>query len=95
MKISLDSEDYIVKRYYKCPDTSCGSINEIKLSRDKEFGEKLSGNLFKASLVTMAAALTGGLGGIVLGTYFYGENVLKYVNGKKITCVKCHKDFYI
>lgn len=79
---------------YKCPH--CGKINVIHEDNSEEaYSSKLSENIGKALLVGTATLLTGGLGGVLLGSYFYGKSVVKYFDGTKITCGNCSKDFKV
>ena len=81
---------------YKCPH--CGHINVIQEdSWEDKFTESLPENLGKAVLVGAATLLTGGIFGVLLGTYFYGESVVKYFDGTKITCgnKNCGRDFKV
>ena len=81
---------------YKCPH--CGKTTVVnEESWDERLMENLPSNLLKASLVTLAGALTGGVGGVVLGGVFYGGSIVKFFNGKTVTCrnPQCGEEFSI
>lgn len=86
----------MAQKHYKCP--YCGSTTVIEEATwDEQLGEKLPVNLLKATLITLAGIPTGGIGSVVLGGIFYGESVVKYFNGTKVTCgnPNCKRDFSV
>lgn len=80
---------------YKCPH--CGGVTEIsERPWDEKLTENLPKSLLKAVAVTAATVVTlpaGGIGGLILGSVFYGNSVVKFFNGQQITCGKCGKTF--
>ena len=83
-----------MKKHYSCP--YCREAYEVEEgSWEEKFVDKLPTNLGKAVLVSIAGIATGGLGSLLVGGFFFGNSVVRYVNGTKITCGNCARDFSI
>jgi hypothetical protein len=78
----------------------CGRVNELSAEPpwEDKFAENLPKGLFKGAAVTLATLITlpaGGIGGLLLGGVLYGDAVVKFLVGKKVTCKYCGREFII
>lgn len=84
----------MVQKKATCPH--CQKENVFtEPSVEEKIMKNLPANILKAIGSTVFGALTGPIGGLLLGGVLYANNVIRFIDGVSVTCGNCSKDFKI